>query len=47
MSAVWSNSEQINHTNAQQVVARILELRKGNMLPEGVSIRDLIHAGRP
>lgn len=32
--------------SAQAAVARILELRKGNLLPEGVSIRDLIHEGR-
>jgi hypothetical protein len=26
--------------------ARILELRKGNILPPGVTIKDLIHFGR-
>jgi hypothetical protein len=35
-----------NPTQAQEAVARILELRKGNVLPEGVTIRDLIHEGR-
>ena len=30
----------------QQVVDRILELRKGNVLPEGVTIRDLMTYGR-
>ncbi len=30
----------------QQVVDRILELRKGNALPEGVTIRDLMTYGR-
>jgi Arc/MetJ-type ribon-helix-helix transcriptional regulator len=32
--------------NAQAAVARILELRKGNLLPEGVTIKDLINEGR-
>lgn len=32
--------------NAQEAAARILQLREGNLLPEGVSIRDLIDAGR-
>jgi hypothetical protein len=31
---------------AQATVARIRELRKGNLLPEGVTIRDLINEGR-
>ena len=30
----------------QQVVERILELRKGHVLPEGVTIRDLMTYGR-
>jgi hypothetical protein len=34
------------HTPAE-AVARILELRKGNLLPPGVTIRDLINFGRP
>jgi Arc/MetJ-type ribon-helix-helix transcriptional regulator len=32
--------------NAQAAAARIRELRKGNFLPEGVTIRDLIEEGR-
>ncbi len=50
--SLWAEQERrlaehraINSTQAQEVVARILELRKGNMLPEGVTIRDLIHEG--
>ncbi len=31
---------------ALATVARIRELRKGNILPEGVTIRDLINEGR-
>ena len=34
------------HTPAE-AAARILELRKGNLLPPGVTIRDLINFGRP
>jgi hypothetical protein len=34
------------NTQGQQAVARILELRQGNMLPAGVTIQDLIHEGR-
>lgn len=34
------------HTPAE-AVARILELRKGNLLPPGVTIKDLINFGRP
>ena len=30
----------------QEAVARILELREGNMLPAGVTIQDLIREGR-
>jgi predicted DNA-binding protein len=30
----------------REAVARILELRKGNVLPEGVTIRDLMSYGR-
>lgn len=33
------------HTPAE-AAARILELRKGNMLPAGATIRDLINHGR-
>jgi hypothetical protein len=33
------------HTPAE-AAARILELRKGNLLPPGVTIKDLIHFGR-
>jgi hypothetical protein len=33
------------HTPAQ-AAARILELRKGNLLPPGVTIKDLINFGR-
>jgi hypothetical protein len=33
------------HTPAE-AVARILELRKGNLLPPGVTIKDLINFGR-
>jgi hypothetical protein len=29
-----------------EAAARILELRKGNNLPPGVTIKDLIHFGR-
>jgi hypothetical protein len=29
-----------------EAAARILELRKGNMLPAGVTIKDLINYGR-
>jgi len=36
----------VNPTQAQDAVACILEMRKGNMLPEGVTISDLIHEGR-
>lgn len=34
------------HTQGHQAVARILELRQGNILPPGVTIQDLIHEGR-
>jgi hypothetical protein len=37
--------EQIRHTPAE-AAARILELRKGNILPEGETIKDLINHGR-
>jgi hypothetical protein len=37
--------ERREHTPAE-AVARILELRKGNRLPEGVTIKDLINYGR-
>jgi predicted transcriptional regulator len=35
----------IKHTPAE-AAARILELRKGNILPEGETIEDLINYGR-
>ena len=38
--------ELVNRTKAQEAVARILELRKDNILPDGVTIHDLIHEGR-
>ncbi len=51
--SLWAEQERrqieyraINSTQAQDAVTRILESRKGNLLPEGVSIRDLIHEGR-
>ena len=31
---------------AQEAAARILQLREGNLLPEGVTIQDLINEGR-
>lgn len=35
------------HTvKGQDAVSRILELRKGNFLPEGVTVEDLIREGR-
>ena len=34
------------NTQGQQAVARILELRRGNMLPAGVTIQDFIREGR-
>jgi hypothetical protein len=33
-------------TEGEEAVARMLELRQGNMLPEGVTIQDLIREGR-
>lgn len=45
-SAVVPTQAVIHQNNAQDIVARLLELRKGNLLPEGVTIRDLIHEGR-
>jgi len=33
-------------SDLQEVAARILELRKGHILPEGVTIRDLMTYGR-
>jgi Arc/MetJ-type ribon-helix-helix transcriptional regulator len=38
-------AEQPTHTPAE-AAARILELRKGNILPEGETIKDLINYGR-
>jgi len=35
----------VKHTPAE-AAARILELRKGNILPEGETIKDLINYGR-
>jgi hypothetical protein len=35
-----------NTAAAQAAADRIRELRKGNVLPEGVTIRDMIEAGR-
>ena len=37
--------EALKHTPAE-AAARILELRKGNILPDGETIRDLINHGR-
>lgn len=34
------------HNKGQKAAARMLELRQGNLLPEGVSIQDLIRDGR-
>jgi hypothetical protein len=34
------------NTQGQGAVARILELRQGNILPVNVTIQDLIHEGR-
>ena len=36
----------LNRAAAQAAAARILALRDGNILPEGVTIRSLIDAGR-
>jgi hypothetical protein len=33
-------------TGGREAAARLLEMRQGNMLPEGVSIQDLIRDGR-
>jgi len=33
-------------TEGQEAAARMLELRQGNMLPEGVTIQDLMREGR-
>ncbi|MBV9039134.1 MAG: hypothetical protein JO182_31915 [Acidobacteriaceae bacterium] len=40
------NRPPFDQTKARAAVARIRELRKGNLLPEGVTIRDLINEGR-
>jgi hypothetical protein len=37
--------QQVKHTPAE-AAARIRELRQGNVLPEGETIKDLIHYGR-
>jgi hypothetical protein len=34
------------NSQGQEAVARLLELRRGNMLPANVTIQDLIHEGR-
>jgi hypothetical protein len=39
-------AERVRNNNGVDAVARILELRQGNMLPEGVTIQDLIREGR-
>jgi hypothetical protein len=51
--SLWAEQERqqaeqrgMNHAKAQEAVARILQLRESNLLPEGVSIRDLIHERR-
>ena len=51
--SLWVQREQaqinrppFDQTKAQAAVAHIRELRKGNLLPEGVTIRDLINEGR-
>jgi hypothetical protein len=49
--ALWEERQALHptprakHTPAE-AAARILELRKGNMLPEGETIKDLINYGR-
>jgi len=40
------NRSAFDQANARAAVARIQELREGNILPEGVTIRDLINEGR-
>jgi hypothetical protein len=35
-----------HRTEGQEAAARLLELRRDNLLPEGVSIQDLIRDGR-
>jgi hypothetical protein len=49
--ALWVERERTkaqnrDTTKAQAAADRIRELRKGNKLPEGVTIRDMIEAGR-
>jgi hypothetical protein len=39
-------AEKVRNSNGKDAVARILELRQGNMLPEGVTLQDLIREGR-
>jgi hypothetical protein len=34
------------NSEGQEAAARMLELRKGNMLPDGVTIQDLMREGR-
>jgi ribosomal protein L12E/L44/L45/RPP1/RPP2 len=34
------------NTHGQEAAARMLELRQNNMLPDGVTIQDLIREGR-
>jgi hypothetical protein len=35
-----------HNTQGQEAATRLLELRQGNMLPEGVTIQDLMREGR-
>jgi hypothetical protein len=49
--ALWEKRQalrqpQVPKHTAAEAAARILELRKGNILPEGETIRDLINYGR-
>jgi hypothetical protein len=39
-------TSQADRTKAQEAVARMLEFRQGNVLPEGVTIQDMIREGR-
>ncbi|MFC5864936.1 type II toxin-antitoxin system prevent-host-death family antitoxin [Acidicapsa dinghuensis] len=41
-----TNAVPQHNTHGQESVARMLELRRGNLLPEGVTIQDLIREGR-
>ncbi len=50
--AEWEERQAERHAPARpqhtpaEAAARILELRKGNMLPAGATIKDLINYGR-